>query len=93
MNISKVEETYTIGWITSGVLVFSVAWKTAKLIRSKFGLPESPASDCLTHCFCEFCALCQEYRELKNRGLDPSLGWHGNMQVVMAPPMGQYMKG
>ncbi|WZZ60171.1 hypothetical protein YC2023_060278 [Brassica napus] len=28
----------------------------------------------ITHCFCEYCALCQEYRELKNRGLDPSIG-------------------
>ncbi|KAK7838379.1 protein plant cadmium resistance 12 [Quercus suber] len=24
---------------------------------------------------CFFCALCQEYRELKNRGLDPEGGW------------------
>ncbi|CAF2097954.1 unnamed protein product [Brassica napus] len=43
-------------------------------IRSKFGLPDAPAPDWITHCFCEYCALCQEYRELKNRGLDPSIG-------------------
>ncbi|KAJ4896568.1 Protein PLANT CADMIUM RESISTANCE 6 [Raphanus sativus] len=64
-------------------------------IRSKFGLPDAPAPDWITHCFCEFCALCQEYRELKNRGLDPSIGWIGNVQrqqqEMMAPPMGQRM--
>ncbi|CAH2036205.1 unnamed protein product [Thlaspi arvense] len=70
-------------------------------IRNKFGLPDAPAPDWTTHCFCEYCALCQEYRELKNRGLDPSIGWSGNMQrqrmgqqqEMMAPPMGQRMMG
>lgn len=52
--------------------LFSCTYRTK--IRRKFGLAESPASDCITHCFCECCALCQEYRELKNRGLDPSIG-------------------
>nr|GEY00694.1 hypothetical protein [Tanacetum cinerariifolium] len=36
------------------------------------------------------CALCQEYRELKNRGFDMAIGWHGNMarqnQGVAMPP-------
>ncbi|XP_010487772.1 PREDICTED: protein PLANT CADMIUM RESISTANCE 7-like [Camelina sativa] len=62
-------------------------------IRRKFGLPESPGSDCLTHCFCDRCALCQEYRELKNRGVDPSIGWDGNVQRKMAAPMSQKMMG
>ncbi|KAF8057318.1 hypothetical protein N665_1259s0005 [Sinapis alba] len=70
-------------------------------IRSKFGLPDAPAPDWITHCFCEYCALCQEYRELKNRGLDPAIGWSGNVQrqrmgqqqEMMTPPMGQRMMG
>ncbi|CAN8321014.1 unnamed protein product [Cochlearia groenlandica] len=70
-------------------------------IRNKFGLSDAPAPDWITHCFCEYCALCQEYRELKNRGLDPSIGWSGNVQrqrmaqqqEMMAPPMGQRMMG
>ncbi|WZY95136.1 hypothetical protein YC2023_067465 [Brassica napus] len=70
--------------------LFSCTYRTK--IRRKFGLPESPASDCITHCFCESCALCQEYRELKNRGLDPSIGWNEHMQRATSPPMGQYMK-
>jgi len=52
--------------------LFSCTYRTK--IRSKFGLPESPTSDCVTHFFCECCALCQEHRELKTRGLDPSIG-------------------
>ena len=37
-------------------------------------LPESPRGARLVHFCCEFCALCQEYRELRNRGFDMSLG-------------------
>lgn len=43
-------------------------------LRSMFGLPESPAPDWIVHCLCELCAICQEYRELQARGLDPSIG-------------------
>ncbi|PIN06523.1 hypothetical protein CDL12_20924 [Handroanthus impetiginosus] len=68
-------------------------------LRARFGLVESPAPDWLVHCFCECCALCQEYRELQTRGLDPSIGWMGNVakqrqqmqQFGMTPPMQQRM--
>ncbi|KAF9671423.1 hypothetical protein SADUNF_Sadunf12G0046100 [Salix dunnii] len=43
-------------------------------LRAKYGLIEDPAPDWLTHGLFEWCALCQEYRELNNRGLDPSIG-------------------
>ena len=43
-------------------------------IRRKFGLPETPCSDCCVHFCCEPCALCQEHAELKARGFDPSKG-------------------
>nr|ABK26896.1 unknown [Picea sitchensis] len=70
-----------------------------KRLRAKFNLAEEPCRDCLVHCFCGCCALCQEYRELKNRGFDPALGWAVNMEkrqsaqagIAMAPPMGQAM--
>lgn len=52
--------------------VYSCTFR-AKL-RNKFGLLDAPAPDWITHCFCEYCALCQEYRELNNRGLDPAIG-------------------
>ncbi|KAH1080511.1 hypothetical protein J1N35_020272 [Gossypium stocksii] len=66
-------------------------------LRNKFGLPEAPAPDWVTHFLCEWCALCQEYRELQLRGWDPSIGWQGNLakkqvqQPVMMVPMNQRM--
>ncbi|KAJ0037634.1 hypothetical protein Pint_22357 [Pistacia integerrima] len=59
-------------------------------MRQQYMLSESPCNDCLVHFCCEGCALVQEYRELKGRGFDMSLGWHGNLErqnrgVVMAP--------
>ncbi|CAD5323443.1 unnamed protein product [Arabidopsis thaliana] len=65
-------------------------------MRNKYGLPDAPAPDWITHLFCEHCALCQEYRELKHRGFDPNIGWAGNVQAqqqVMSPPTGQRMMG
>ncbi|KAL3719419.1 hypothetical protein ACJRO7_004390 [Eucalyptus globulus] len=66
-------------------------------LRNRFNLIESPAPDWITHFFCECCVLSEGYREPKNRGLDPSIGWQGNAanmqnvqyQVVMVPPMHQ----
>ncbi|XP_020519883.1 cell number regulator 2-like [Amborella trichopoda] len=60
-------------------------------LRGQYYLQETPCGDCLVHCCCELCALCQEYRELNYRGFQMSLGWHGNMErpnlaVVRAPP-------
>ncbi|KAK6267164.1 hypothetical protein QUC31_018001, partial [Theobroma cacao] len=49
-------------------------------LRGQYFLKESPCTDCCIHCCCEECALCQEYRELKNRDFDMSIGWHGNME-------------
>ncbi|GFP83544.1 protein plant cadmium resistance 12 [Phtheirospermum japonicum] len=59
-------------------------------MRQQYFLQESPCGDCVVHCFCDSCALCQEYRELKNRGFDMSVGWQENMErqnrgVVTAP--------
>ncbi|KAM3387456.1 hypothetical protein ACQJBY_010351 [Aegilops geniculata] len=51
-------------------------------LREQYGLKEKPCADCCVHWSCEPCALCQEYRELKNRGFDPSLGWHANMEKM-----------
>ncbi|KAJ7552287.1 hypothetical protein O6H91_06G048500 [Diphasiastrum complanatum] len=51
-------------------------------MRAKYQLGEEPCNDFCTHCFCEPCALCQEYRELQNRGLDPTLS---TQQIMMAP--------
>ncbi|RRT70988.1 hypothetical protein B296_00035986 [Ensete ventricosum] len=43
-------------------------------LRGQHDLEEGPVPDCLIHCCCEPCALCQEYRELRNRGFDMGIG-------------------
>ena len=42
-------------------------------MRQQYLLQESPCCDCCVHFFCQSCALCQEYRELKNRGFDMTI--------------------
>ncbi|KAK2451739.1 PLAC8 family protein [Trifolium repens] len=58
-------------------------------LRAQYNLPEEPCSDCCIHRWVPFCAICQEYRELKNRGFDPSKGWKANeekMKTNQVPP-------
>ncbi|XP_023002047.1 cell number regulator 2-like isoform X2 [Cucurbita maxima] len=49
-------------------------------LRAKYQLQQTPCNDCCVHFWCLGCAMCQEYRELKNRGFDMHIGWQGNMQ-------------
>ncbi|XP_065857688.1 protein PLANT CADMIUM RESISTANCE 3-like [Euphorbia lathyris] len=76
-------------WITGCGCLYSCLYRPK--IRHQYLLQETPCNDCLVHCCCESCALCQEYNELKNRGFDMSIGWHGNMEkrtggVAMTAP-------
>ncbi|KAE8770636.1 Cell number regulator 1 [Hordeum vulgare] len=50
-------------------------------MRAQYGLQEDPCPDVCVHTFCEWCALCQEYRELHNRGFIMDIGWHANMEL------------
>ncbi|XP_030549101.2 protein PLANT CADMIUM RESISTANCE 6-like [Rhodamnia argentea] len=90
--------------VTSGIIyafspcILSRPYR-AKL-RRRFRLLEIPTSDYIAHSLFEPCALCQEYRELKNRGIDPALGYHGNLEKLqnqqggspaMMPPKNQAM--
>ncbi|XP_010920620.1 protein PLANT CADMIUM RESISTANCE 8 [Elaeis guineensis] len=65
-------------------------------LRKKYNLVQAPAEDWILHLFCPFCALCQEFRELRNRGIDPSLGWMGYLakqqETRTVPPQNQFMK-
>ncbi|XP_009797303.1 protein PLANT CADMIUM RESISTANCE 8-like [Nicotiana tabacum] len=62
-------------------------------LRQRYNLVEAPYSDVVSHIFCPCCSLCQEFRELRIRGLDPALGWngilsqqqYGNQQINQAP--------
>lgn len=64
---------YTVVACVTGCPCFYSCFYRSKM-RQQYLLHESPCGDCLVHCFCESCALCQEYRELKNRGFDMSIG-------------------
>ncbi|KAF8025599.1 hypothetical protein BT93_F2440 [Corymbia citriodora subsp. variegata] len=61
-------------------------------LRRKYNLVEAPFPDMVSHIFCPCCALAQEFRELKSRGLDPSLGWQRiHEQQIKIPPPSQSM--
>ncbi|KAL8268966.1 hypothetical protein R6Q59_002764 [Mikania micrantha] len=79
-----------LGLLTGCQCVYSFQYRSK--LRHQYMLPEEPCNDCLVHCCCESCALCQEYRELKYRGFNPSLGWEGNLarqnQGIVLPPVG-----
>ncbi|KAI4996137.1 hypothetical protein ZWY2020_041278, partial [Hordeum vulgare] len=51
-------------------------------MRSQYNLKASPCIDCCIHFFCEGCALCQEYKELENRGFNMAKGWEGSNKMV-----------
>ncbi|XP_077230595.1 protein PLANT CADMIUM RESISTANCE 2-like isoform X2 [Tasmannia lanceolata] len=70
---------YTILLCFTGCACLYSCFYRSKLRRQYF-LEESPCMDCFVHFCCEPCALCQEYRELKKRGLDMSIGWKGNLE-------------
>ncbi|KAK8714926.1 hypothetical protein V6N13_042271 [Hibiscus sabdariffa] len=67
-------------------------------MREEFGLKQGPCHDFFVHCFCHYCALCQEYRELENQGFDLKLGWDENAErmqnrgVTLAPATEGEMK-
>ncbi|KAL9245786.1 hypothetical protein vseg_019396 [Gypsophila vaccaria] len=67
-------------------------------LRGQYALEEMPSMDCLVHFCCEPCALCQEYRELSNRGFDMGIGWEANRErknqgvTTIAPPIGTMMR-
>ncbi|CAH1417028.1 unnamed protein product [Lactuca virosa] len=70
---------YTVILLLTGCQwIYSCMYRSK--MRQQYLLPEEPCNDCLVHFCCEPCAMCQEYRELKHRGFDMSLGWHGNME-------------
>ena len=51
-------------------------------LRAHYSLPDAPCCDCCVHYWCGPCALVQEYKELKARGLDPDIGWqHLNLDL------------
>ncbi|GMI87617.1 PLANT CADMIUM RESISTANCE 2 [Hibiscus trionum] len=69
-----------IGIFTGCACIYSCFYR--QRMRSQYMLEDRPCNDCCLHFCCETCALCQEYRELKNRGFDMALGWDANMEKL-----------
>jgi Cys-rich protein (TIGR01571 family) len=65
--------TLIIAFSGSGLQCIYSCFYRSKL-RAQYSLEETPCPDCCVHFCCERCALCQEYRELKNRGFEMSIG-------------------
>ncbi|KAK9115154.1 hypothetical protein Syun_021951 [Stephania yunnanensis] len=70
---------YTLMICVTGCPCFFTCFYRSKM-RKQHRLKAEPCWDCCVHCWCEGCALCQEYRELRSRGYDLSIGWHGNIE-------------
>nr|XP_023875815.1 protein PLANT CADMIUM RESISTANCE 3-like [Quercus suber] len=70
---------YTLISILTGCGCLYSCFYRSKL-RQQYRLGKKPCGDCLVHWCCEPCALCQEYRELKSRGFDITIGWQGNVK-------------
>ncbi|KAG6534727.1 cell number regulator 2-like [Zingiber officinale] len=75
--------------VTGCSCLYSCFYRTK--LRAQYGLREEPCNDCLVHCCCEYCSLCQMYRELTRRGFNMDIGWHANMErqghkATMPPP-------
>ncbi|KAL3716255.1 hypothetical protein ACJRO7_007938 [Eucalyptus globulus] len=52
-------------------------------LRGLYSICGNQCRDCFAHLLCQPCALCQEYRELKNRGFDPLLvRWAANAEQM-----------
>ncbi|CAN6463154.1 unnamed protein product [Victoria cruziana] len=69
---------FLLSYLTGCACLLSCTYRTK--LRSQYGLDGKQCGDCCLHFWCESCALCQEYRELKNRGFDMALGWQGNLE-------------
>ncbi|OMO66656.1 hypothetical protein CCACVL1_21029 [Corchorus capsularis] len=68
-----------------GSFVSCYACGYRRALRARYNLQEAPCGDFATHFFCHLCAICQEYREIRERAADsepPDL-----KIVVTAPPV------
>ncbi|KAF3580142.1 hypothetical protein DY000_02035757, partial [Brassica cretica] len=50
-----------------GCFVSCYACGYRRSLRNKYNLQEAPCGDFVTHFFCHLCAICQEYREIRER--------------------------
>ncbi|XP_078446679.1 PLAC8 family protein isoform X1 [Wolffia australiana] len=81
-------EGILIGLPGSIVAFYACGYRSS--LRAKYNLQEAPCGDLATHLFCHVCALCQEYREIRERMGDP--GPSDPHLAVVKPPSIQKME-
>ncbi|XP_042047605.1 protein PLANT CADMIUM RESISTANCE 10-like [Salvia splendens] len=69
-----------------GCLVACYACGYRRTLRENYNLEEAPCGDFVTHFFCHLCAMCQEYREIRERSQDLNSSSR-NMVELAAPPV------
>ncbi|KAF8388960.1 hypothetical protein HHK36_025644 [Tetracentron sinense] len=87
---SEILDSGSTSCVTGGVLYlylilgighWNVGFRYRKRLRDAYGLSETPVTDRIAHIYFPLCALCQEFRELQSRGLDPLLGTYIRMTL------------
>ncbi|KAK8522654.1 hypothetical protein V6N13_115613 [Hibiscus sabdariffa] len=91
-QIAEIVDHGSVSSIANGLFYTVILWSTGlaciyssfyrSRMRKQYMLAETPYPDWCLHVFCESCALCQEYRELKNRGFNMFIGWDANMEKL-----------
>ncbi|KAJ0977552.1 hypothetical protein J5N97_013026 [Dioscorea zingiberensis] len=68
-----------------GSVVACYAGGYRRALRAKYNLQEAPCGDFTTHVCCHLCAICQEYREIRESTLDPLSECHSfRWQLIAA---------
>lgn len=74
-NSTKIDGSHCLGMCAAFCVLrcLDLSWllhmNKRKKLREKYGLKQKPCHDCLVTAFCTECAVSQEARELKARGL------------------------
>ncbi|XP_075496273.1 protein PLANT CADMIUM RESISTANCE 2-like [Primulina tabacum] len=69
---------FLILYLTGCAHAYSRRYRTK--MRALYMIPGNLCQDIAVHCCCELCSLCQMYRELKHRGFNMNLGYHGSIE-------------
>ncbi|PKI60683.1 hypothetical protein CRG98_018930 [Punica granatum] len=82
-QIAEILDNGSTSCLTGALLYFflflvlchwNVGVRYRRRMRGAFQLAETPVTDKIAHTLFPLCALCQEFRELNDRGYDPFLG-------------------
>lgn len=85
LNVACVENAVLYGLVSVIGLGCMYSCLYRSRLRVQYDLEEEPCQDCLVHFCCEPCALCQEYRELHNRGFDMGIGIYILLLSLISP--------